>query len=184
MPPALEQLTAHAAPLAPEDAADLRRFLAVVPDPRDARGRRYPAPALLCGAAAAVLAGARSLIAVGEWISDVPRHALGVLGFTADPFTGQRAVPHPATVRRLLERVDGDALDAAIGAYLQARHPLSQLDALAEAGCDPVFSEKISTRIKVRPEFVKAMDFARTIKKAVPHQRVIFTVHEMKRLVY
>ncbi|WP_432035045.1 zinc finger domain-containing protein [Streptomyces cucumeris] len=34
----------------------------------------------------------------------------------------------------------------------------SQLDALQEAGCDPVFSEKISTRIKVRPEFVKAMD--------------------------
>ncbi|MFJ8148618.1 recombinase family protein [Streptomyces sp. NPDC096048] len=58
----------------------------------------------------------------------------------------------------------------------------SQLDALEEAGCDPVFSEKISTRIKVRPEFVKAMDFARTIKKAVPHQRVIFTVHEMKCL--
>ncbi|MFE7244781.1 hypothetical protein [Streptomyces sp. NPDC057580] len=45
-----------------------------------------------------------------------------------------------------------------------------------------MFSEKISTRIKVRPEFVKAMDFARTIKKAVPHQRVILTVHEMKRL--
>ena len=44
------------------------------------------------------------------------------------------------------------------------------------------FSEKISTRIKVRPEFAKAMDFARTIKTAVPHQRVIFTVHEMKRL--
>ncbi|WP_258308920.1 recombinase family protein [Streptomyces sp. NWU339] len=58
----------------------------------------------------------------------------------------------------------------------------SQLDALAEAGCDPVFSEKISTRIKVRPEFGKAMDFVRTIKKAVPHQRVILTVHEMKRL--
>ncbi|MBC9719410.1 recombinase family protein [Streptomyces sp. TRM66268-LWL] len=58
----------------------------------------------------------------------------------------------------------------------------SQLDALAEAGCDPVFSEKISTRIKVRPEFVKALDFAQTIKKAVPHQRVLLTVHEMKRL--
>ncbi|WP_424534314.1 recombinase family protein [Sphaerisporangium viridialbum] len=58
----------------------------------------------------------------------------------------------------------------------------SQLDALAEAGCDPVFSEKISTRVKARPEFVKAMDFARTIKNAVPHQRVIFAMHEMKRL--
>ncbi|MEU0297981.1 recombinase family protein [Streptomyces sp. NPDC006175] len=64
-----------------------------------------------------------------------------------------------------------------------AQHELqSQLDALQEADCDPVFSEKISTRVKVRPEFVKAMDLARTIKKAVPHQRVIFTVHEMKRL--
>ncbi|WP_449291497.1 recombinase family protein [Nonomuraea marmarensis] len=58
----------------------------------------------------------------------------------------------------------------------------SQLDALREEGCDPIFSEKISTRIKVRPEFIKAMEYARTIKKAVPHQRVIFTVHEMKRL--
>ncbi|MEV6040514.1 recombinase family protein [Nonomuraea sp. NPDC052116] len=58
----------------------------------------------------------------------------------------------------------------------------SQLDALCQAGCEPIFSEKISTRVKARPEFTKAMDFARTIKTAVPHQRVIFTVHEMKRL--
>ncbi|MFF8506739.1 recombinase family protein [Streptomyces sp. NPDC015492] len=58
----------------------------------------------------------------------------------------------------------------------------SQLDALAAAGCDRVFSEKISTRIKVRPKFVAALGFARTIKETVPHQRVIFTVHEMKRL--
>lgn len=58
----------------------------------------------------------------------------------------------------------------------------SQLGALRETGCDPIFWEKISSRVKVRPEFIKAMDFARTIKKAVPHRRVIFTVHEMKRL--
>ncbi|MFI7461285.1 recombinase family protein [Nonomuraea sp. NPDC049646] len=58
----------------------------------------------------------------------------------------------------------------------------SQIDALRLAGCESIFSEKISTRVKVRPEFTKAMDFARTIETAVPHQRVIFTVHEMKRL--
>ncbi|MFI6909999.1 recombinase family protein [Nonomuraea sp. NPDC050394] len=58
----------------------------------------------------------------------------------------------------------------------------SQLDALQQAGCQPLFSEKISTRIKVRPEFAKALEYARTIKQAVPHQRVILTVHEMKRL--
>ena len=32
-------------------------------------------------------------------------------------------MPHTATVRRLLQHVDGDALDGAIGAYLQARTP-------------------------------------------------------------
>jgi hypothetical protein len=70
-----------------------------------------------------VLTGARSLIAISEWITDAPQHVLGVLGFTADPLTGLRPVPHAATVRRLLQRVDGDELDAAISAYLQARTP-------------------------------------------------------------
>ncbi|WP_326758632.1 ISAs1 family transposase [Streptomyces phaeochromogenes] len=95
----------------------------MVADPRDARGLRYPALALLCAAVSAVLTGARSLIAISEWITDAPQHVLGVLGFAADPLTGLRPVPHAATVRRLLQRVDGDALDAAISAYLQARTP-------------------------------------------------------------
>lgn len=46
---------------------------------------------------------------------------MGTLGFAPDPLTGQVAVPHPATVRCLLARLDGDALDAAIGASLSAR---------------------------------------------------------------
>ncbi|WP_199536683.1 recombinase family protein [Spongiactinospora gelatinilytica] len=58
----------------------------------------------------------------------------------------------------------------------------SQLGVLKEAGCEPVFAEKISTRVELRPEFIRAMDYARTIKQAVLHQRVIFMVHEMKRL--
>ncbi|MCZ4126226.1 ISAs1 family transposase, partial [Streptomyces sp. H39-S7] len=95
----------------------------MVADPRDVRGLRYPAVALLCAAVSAVLTGARSLIAISEWITDARQHALGVLGFAADPLSGLRAVPHAATVRRLLQRVDGDALDAAIGAFLQARTP-------------------------------------------------------------
>jgi hypothetical protein len=58
----------------------------------------------------------------------------------------------------------------------------SKLEALKAAGREPVFAEKISTRIKVRPQFAQALEYARTIKSAVPHQWVIFTVHEMKRL--
>ncbi len=58
----------------------------------------------------------------------------------------------------------------------------SQTAALEAAQCKRVFSEKISTRIKVRPELEKALTLARDIKEAAPDQPVILTVHELKRL--
>ncbi|MBB5085253.1 DNA invertase Pin-like site-specific DNA recombinase [Nonomuraea endophytica] len=60
----------------------------------------------------------------------------------------------------------------------------SQLDALAAHGIDhdKIYSEKISTRVKVRPQFEKALETARQIKAHAPHCRVILTVYEMKRL--
>ncbi|MFB6987027.1 recombinase family protein [Streptomyces sp. NPDC056304] len=60
----------------------------------------------------------------------------------------------------------------------------SQLDAFAKHGIgrDKIFSEKISTRIKVRPQFEEALKTAREIKAHAPHCRVVFTVFEMKRL--
>jgi predicted transposase YbfD/YdcC len=133
IPSALEQLGSPTGPLASSDVADLRRFLILVADPRNARGLRYPALALLCAAVSAVLTGARSLIAISEWITDAPQQVLSVPGFAADPLTGLRPVPHAATVRRLPQRVDGDALDAAISAYPQARTP-PPADPAAEKG--------------------------------------------------
>ncbi len=60
----------------------------------------------------------------------------------------------------------------------------SQLDALTQHGIprDKIFSEKIGTRIRVRPAFEQALKTAREIKAHAPHCRVIFTVFEMKRL--
>jgi DNA invertase Pin-like site-specific DNA recombinase len=60
----------------------------------------------------------------------------------------------------------------------------SQLDALTAHGIprDKIFSEKISTRIRVRPQFEAALALARAIKAHAPHCRVILTVYEMKRL--
>ena len=60
----------------------------------------------------------------------------------------------------------------------------SQLDALAAVGIprDKVFAEKVSTRVRVRPEFEKALEAARQIRAHAPHCRVILTVYEMKRL--
>ncbi|MEU2669165.1 recombinase family protein [Streptomyces sp. NPDC007164] len=45
-----------------------------------------------------------------------------------------------------------------------------------------IFSEKISTRIKTRPELEKALKLAYDIKEAAPDQEVILNVHELKRL--
>jgi DNA invertase Pin-like site-specific DNA recombinase len=56
-----------------------------------------------------------------------------------------------------------------------------QIDALRAAGCERIFSEKISSRIKVRPEYDKALALARDIKQAATDQPVILTVHELKR---
>ncbi|MFF7656762.1 recombinase family protein [Streptomyces sp. NPDC007983] len=60
----------------------------------------------------------------------------------------------------------------------------SQLDALSKHGIprDKIFSEKISTRIRVRPKCEEALRTAREVKAHAPHCRVIFTVYEMKRL--
>ncbi len=64
-------------------------------------------------AVCAVLAGARSFVAISEWAGDLPpsvRHALGV----------GRAVPGESTIRRVLERADPDALDRCVCDWLAA----------------------------------------------------------------
>ena len=62
-----------------------------------------------------MLAGATALLAVGEWIADAPPHVLERLGVRLDPVLPRRVVPSEATIRRLLTRIDGDALDRAVG---------------------------------------------------------------------
>ncbi|MEU9547247.1 transposase family protein [Streptomyces mirabilis] len=121
MPTPPAQLSRTAAPVPLADAVALYGFLDLVPDPRGVRGRRYRLSALAAAAAASVLAGARSLTAITEWISDVPAWACRVLGFPTDPLSGTVSVPHPHTLRRLLVQLDGDALDRAIGDFLTAR---------------------------------------------------------------
>jgi hypothetical protein len=97
-------------------------YLAVVPDPRHPRGVRHRLVAVLAVAVCAVLAGARSFAAIGEWAADVAADVLAVLGVRADPWNPPQP-PDEATVRRVLSDVDGDMLDAAIGAWLRALSP-------------------------------------------------------------
>lgn len=119
MPSCLQQLGEASGPAPLETAADLRSYLATVPDPRARRGIRHPWTALLTSAAAAVLAGAASITAIGEWVADAPQRVLALLGFRPDPLTGLIRPPHATTVRLVLAAADGDALDRAIGDFLQ-----------------------------------------------------------------
>ncbi|MER5852415.1 ISAs1 family transposase [Streptomyces sp. NPDC002012] len=92
-----------------------------LPDPRCCRGRRHPLAYVLALAACSVLAGAKSLTAIAEWAADAPDRLLLHCGaMLRDPERPYRA-PSEATVRRVLQRIDGDALDEAIGSWLTAR---------------------------------------------------------------
>ncbi|GGR09942.1 hypothetical protein GCM10010280_67100 [Streptomyces pilosus] len=108
-----------------QTVADLRNYLATVPAPRARRGIRYPWMALLTAAAAAVLAGAASIAAVGEWVADAPQRVLALLGFRPDPLTGLIRPPHATTIRLVPAAADGDALDRATSNFLQERKSLA-----------------------------------------------------------
>jgi hypothetical protein len=119
IPAALAQL-AHAQPLHDREPPHLLAYLASVPDPRAARGRRHRLVAILGLAAAAVLAGARSLAAIAEWAADAPQEVRAALG-TRQQAPGHCSVPAEATIRRTLSRLDADVLASVIGAWLADR---------------------------------------------------------------
>ncbi|MFF2470258.1 MULTISPECIES: ISAs1 family transposase [Streptomyces] len=122
IPPALDQLRENPQ-VRPEEVPGLLERLVEVPDPRDPRGVRHRLAVVLALTACAVLAGATSLLAVSEWIADGPAHVLEQVGAHPDPLLPRRVLPAEATVRRLLTRIDGDALDRAFGRWLADRRP-------------------------------------------------------------
>jgi hypothetical protein len=67
---------------------------------------------VLTAGVCAVAAGARSFVAVAEWVADVPDDIAALLG--TDP-----RCPSESTIRRVLGTVDPDRLDAVIGAFVQ-----------------------------------------------------------------
>jgi DDE_Tnp_1-associated len=113
----------HADRLRSTETPHLLAYLATVTDPRARAGRRHPLVAILVLAAAAVLAGARSIVAIAEWAAEAPQPVRAALGTRHDPRTGRWvwAVPTETTIRRTLARVDPEALAAAIGAWLADR---------------------------------------------------------------
>jgi predicted transposase YbfD/YdcC len=95
----------------------LLEALAVVTDPRARRGVRHRFATILGVAVCAVLAGARSYLAIAEWAGDLTPSVRLRLGL------GRRRAPAESTIRRVLQRVDDEQLDRVVSAWLTARAP-------------------------------------------------------------
>lgn len=96
------------------DRPTLLSAMRSVPDPRDPRGVRHPIGVVLAIAACAVIAGARSYVAIAQWAADAGPDRLAPLGCGS-------IVPCESTIRRTLQRVHGDVLDRAMGAWSARR---------------------------------------------------------------
>ena len=113
--PAIGQLLAAVESVGSERATVLS-VLAAVADPRARRGIRHGLSTILAVAVAvcAVLAGARSFVAIAEWAADADAQTRDELGIAG-------AVPSESTIRRTLQRLDADAFDDQVGAWAQQR---------------------------------------------------------------
>jgi predicted transposase YbfD/YdcC len=93
-------------------APTLRSALSTITDPRKRRGVRHGLVALLSVAVCAVATGARSFVAIAEWAADLPTEVATTLGIGP-------VCPSESAIRRLVQRLDADRFDRAIGTWVQ-----------------------------------------------------------------
>jgi hypothetical protein len=86
--------------------------LRMLTDPRKKRGIRHPLESVLALAVMAALSGMRSFEAIAEWAADVPKETLKVLRCWC------HQAPSEPTFRRVLQSIDADEVDRAVGQWL------------------------------------------------------------------
>jgi predicted transposase YbfD/YdcC len=137
-------------PVGSSSATLLLELLASVPDPRRPRGVRHSLPGLLAVALAAVVSGARSFAAIGQWVGDADADLLATLGFH-----GGRG-PSESAIRRAFGRLDAAKLDAVLGAWMWTRtHVVDQRRVIA---IDGKTIRGARTRETTAPHLVAAYD--------------------------
>lgn len=98
--------------LSAEQMQSLPEFFQAMTDPRRARGRRHPLPAVLALATAAVLCGARGYKAIADWTQGLGQKALA--RFRCRYREGRYWAPSESIIRDVLIRVDPVELDQAL----------------------------------------------------------------------
>jgi predicted transposase YbfD/YdcC len=88
--------------------------LAEISDPRHARGKRHPLPAILALVCVATLCGYRSYSAIAQWARLYPRELVVALGLT------HPTSPCTATLSTILRQLDRAQLEAKLGAWAES----------------------------------------------------------------
>lgn len=115
----------------------LLHFLGEIPDPRGRNGRQHPLSAVLALACCAILCGARSYAAIGQWAHDHDIELMHRLGFTRWP-------PTSGGIRKVLMAVCPADLEAALTRWAEAL--LGQAPAAAEGPLDALALDGKSAR--------------------------------------
>lgn len=114
-------------------AEELIQVLLSLPECRMRRGIRHDQTAVLALAICAVLGGARSYVAIAEWAERCDQNQLRRVGCRRDPSTRHYQAPSEPTIRRILQRIDAEAVDRALTDWLRSLCP-SQPGAIAIDG--------------------------------------------------
>jgi hypothetical protein len=99
-----------------EGEGGLMDLLTTIVDPRKRRGVRHPVATIVGIAVCAALSGARSFCAIAEWAQGLSREALKRLG------SKRWTPPSEPTIRRVLQGLDANPLDAQIGQWIAGQH--------------------------------------------------------------
>ena len=111
----------------------LLTVLALVPDPRKFRGRRFPLVFVLAVAAACTLAGAKTFREIGDHAADLPQQLLRDLGGKPHPLLRKVPAPSETRIRTLLHLIDTEILDEIVGGWLRDLADAGKLDGLLTA---------------------------------------------------
>jgi hypothetical protein len=133
--------------------------LATVPDPRDRRGVCHRLASLLSVVVCAVLAGAKSLTAIGEWVADAPASMAPVPAPPAvEPPTPRQAWPAVA--------VDGKTLRGSGGPTNPAVHLLAAMRHSTTAVLGQVAVDGKSNEITAFAPLLAPLNLTRTVVTA------------------
>lgn len=96
----------------------LRDTLARLPDFRQPEGLRHPLRAVLLLAICAILGGARSYLAIGQWVQRTTQSMRKRCRCRYNSATKTYEAPSEPTLRRVIQGVDPQTVDSTIGQWL------------------------------------------------------------------